>query len=42
MEYAGRIAESLELGIAIKHGFSLMKGERLQRPDTHVYLPENA
>lgn len=38
IERAGRIAESLELGIAGKHGILLMKGQRLRRPDPEVYL----
>ena len=38
IERAGRIAESLELGIAGKNGILLMKGERLRRPDAEVYL----
>ena len=39
IERAGRIAESLELGIAGKNGILLMKGQRLGRPDEEVYLP---
>ena len=35
---ARRIAESLELGIAIQCGISLMKGERLRRSDADVEL----
>ena len=38
IERAGRIAESLELGIAGKNGILLMKGQRLRRPDAEVYL----
>jgi len=38
IERADRIAESLELGIAGKNGILLMKGQRLRRPDTEVYL----
>ena len=38
IERAGRIADSLELGIAGKHGILLMKGQRLRRPDAKVYL----
>jgi hemoglobin len=41
IERAGRIAESLELGIAGKNGILLMKGERLRRPDDEVYLKGN-
>lgn len=40
VERAERIAESLELGIAGYHGHVLMTGERLQRPDSDVQLPE--
>jgi len=39
IERAGRIAESLELGIAMQHGQPLNKGERLRRPDPDVFLP---
>lgn len=42
VERAERIAESLELGIAGFHGHVLMKGERLQRPDSAVHLPESS
>ncbi|WP_022729793.1 group III truncated hemoglobin [Fodinicurvata sediminis] len=42
VERAERIAESLELGIAGFHGHVLMKGERLQRPDSEVHLPETS
>jgi hemoglobin len=38
-ERAHRVAESLELGIAGQHRVLLMKGERLRRPDTDVFLP---
>jgi hemoglobin len=38
-ERARRIAESLELGIAGRNGMLLMKGQRLVRPDTEVFLP---
>jgi hemoglobin len=39
IERAHRVAESLELGIAGQHRIMLMKGERLRRPDEHVFLP---
>jgi len=39
MERALRIAESLEMAIATKHGMLLGKDERLKRPDTDVFLP---
>lgn len=38
IERAARIAESLELGIAGQNRILLRKGQRLQRPDTEVYL----
>jgi len=38
VERAGRIAQSLELGIAGKNGVLLMRGQRLRRPDAEVYL----
>ena len=38
VERAERIAESLELGIAGQNGILLMKGQRLRRPDTAVFL----
>jgi hemoglobin len=41
IERAGRIAESLELGIAGKNGISLLKGQRLKRHDAEVYLKGN-
>ncbi len=37
---ARAIAESLELGIAGRLGVLLLKGERLQRPDSAVMLPD--
>jgi hemoglobin len=39
MERALRIAESLEMAIAVEHGVMLDKGERLRRPDADVFLP---
>lgn len=39
VERAHRVAESLELGIAGQNRVLLMKGERLRRPDTDVFLP---
>jgi hemoglobin len=39
IERAERIAQSLEIGIAVSQGVLLMKGERLRRPDTEVSLP---
>ena len=39
MERALRIAESLEMAIAVEHGVMLAKGERLRRPDADVFLP---
>ncbi len=39
LERARRIAESLELGIAGRNDMLLMKGQRLVRPDTEVFLP---
>jgi hemoglobin len=39
IERAHRVAESLELGIAGQNRVMLMKGERLLRPDTDVFLP---
>lgn len=39
IERAGRIAESLELGIAMQEKVLLMKGQRLVRPDHDVFLP---
>jgi len=40
IERAQRIAESLEMGIAGRDGILLMKGQRLRRPDTEVFLPD--
>jgi len=42
IERANRIAESLELGIAGKHGVFLGKGQRLLRPDDQVFLGREA
>ena len=39
IERAGRIAGSLELGIAGQAGALLAKWERLRRPDAEVFLP---
>jgi hemoglobin len=39
IERAERIAQSLEMGIAVSQGILLTKGERLQRPDAEVGLP---
>lgn len=39
---AERIAESLELGIALAGGQTLGKGQRLHRPDAEVALPGSA
>jgi hemoglobin len=40
IERAHRVAESLELGVAGQNRVLLMKGERLRRADTDVFLPE--
>ncbi len=39
IERAQRIAQSLEIGIAVQSGVLLAKGERLRRPDSQVLLP---
>ncbi|HEV7137890.1 MAG TPA: group III truncated hemoglobin [Steroidobacteraceae bacterium] len=39
IERAERVAQSLEMGIAVSQGVLLMKGERLRRPDAEVSLP---
>ncbi len=39
VERARRIAQSLEMGIAVQSGILLMRGERLRRPDSQVSLP---
>jgi hemoglobin len=40
-ERARHIAESLELGIAGRHKILLLKGQRLNRPDATVFLPDS-
>ncbi len=42
IERAERIAQSLEMGIAVRHGVLLGKGDRLKRPDLEVQLPNAA
>lgn len=39
IERAERIAQSLEMGIAVTQGILLTKGTRLQRPDNEVFWP---
>ncbi|MGB6451539.1 MAG: group III truncated hemoglobin [Steroidobacteraceae bacterium] len=39
VERAQRIAQSLEIGIAVQNGVLLMRGERLRRSDSQVSLP---
>ena len=39
IERAERIAQSLEMGIAVSQGVLLTKGVRLRRPDAEVSLP---
>src|SRR3954471_10192075 len=39
IERAHRVAESLELGVAGQNRLLLVKGERLRRSDTDVFLP---
>ncbi len=39
VERARRIAQSLEIGIAVENGVLLMRGERLRRPGSQVSLP---
>lgn len=39
IERAERVAQSLEMGIAVTHGVLLTKGARLRRPDSEVSLP---
>lgn len=39
IERAGRIAQSLEMGLAAKHDQVLLSGKRLTRPDDQVMLP---
>ena len=38
---ARQIAESLELGIASQNAYFLAKGERLERPESEVFLPNS-
>lgn len=40
IQCAERIAQSLEMGIAVSHGVLLTKGARFQRPDNEVAPPE--
>lgn len=40
IERADRIAQSLEMGVAVRNGVLLMKGDRLRRPDAEVRLPQ--
>ena len=42
VERAERIAQSLEMGIAVRHGVLLGRGERLVRPDSELQLPGSA
>lgn len=42
IERAERIAQSLEMGIAVAQGVLLTKGARLHRPDAEVTLPAGA
>ncbi|HEU5442510.1 MAG TPA: group III truncated hemoglobin [Steroidobacteraceae bacterium] len=39
IERAERIAQSLEMGIAVRQGVLLTKGARFRRPDAEVVLP---
>src|SRR5581483_11550593 len=39
IERAERVAQSLEMGIAMSNGALLAKGQRLRRPDSEVSLP---
>ncbi len=39
IERAERIAQSIEMGIAVSHGVLLMKGERFRRADAEVSVP---
>jgi hemoglobin len=41
IERAHRIAESLELGIAMQVGVLLPRGKRLERPTRDVFLPDD-
>ncbi len=40
IERAERIAQSLEMGVAMRNGVLLMKGDRLRRPDAEIRLPQ--
>ena len=42
IERAERIAQSLEMGIAVTHGVLLTNGARFRRPDSEVSLPRSA
>jgi hemoglobin len=42
IERAERVAQSLEMGIAVSHGILLPRGERLRRPDAEVSLPRQS
>jgi hemoglobin len=39
IERAERVAQSLEMGIAVSHGVLLTRGQRLRRPDSEVSFP---
>ncbi|HEY6517493.1 MAG TPA: group III truncated hemoglobin [Steroidobacteraceae bacterium] len=39
IERAERVAQSLEMGIAVSQGVLLPRGQRLRRPDAEVCLP---
>lgn len=39
IERAERVAQSLEMGIAVSQGVLLSRGQRLRRPDAEVSLP---
>ncbi|HEY1890461.1 MAG TPA: group III truncated hemoglobin [Steroidobacteraceae bacterium] len=39
IERAERVAQSLEMGIAVSQGILLPRGQRLHRPDAEVCLP---
>ncbi len=42
IERAERVAQSLEMGIAVSHGVLLTNGARFQRPDAELSLPARA
>ena len=42
IERAERIAQSLEMGIAVSHGVLLANGARFRRPDSELSLPARA